>query len=71
MTAFTPIPTQAATPLEYYPTCPDCGSAAAGRGYFGKPCCGLCERSISDDLRLGNLRFTAVEVSDDRLQVRA
>lgn len=33
-----------------YDSCPDCGSTAQGTGFFGKPYCGLCERSIPEGI---------------------
>lgn len=47
------------------PTCPDCGSFAQGRGYFGNPYCGLCERSIPE----APVTILAPRISADGLTV--
>lgn len=39
--------------------CPDCGSAARGRSFFNKPYCGLCQRTIHEDVSLAPLTRTA------------
>jgi hypothetical protein len=38
----------ASSAADYRPVCDDCGSYAAGRGMFGDPYCGFCQKSIRD-----------------------
>lgn len=67
MAYFAPI-----TAASDIPTCPDCGSFAQGRGYFGNPYCGLCERSIPEaPLVVAPNAFTTVYVAKGGLQVWA
>ncbi len=49
----------ASSAADYRPICDDCGTYAAGRGMFGDPYCGFCEKSIRE-LRSGALLLAPV-----------